>query len=158
MEYQPHLRLVQKTTLELHRSSNPASSALSHTAWFTPPTSLWLSPQAMPFAVLETRSRCQIPVAAVPLNGKSTALNTESADPQGQMAVGRSTERRLASTKLFRAPAASRSKCQLLNCTTLLRPRAAVTTCAWSPSDRLRYHKSGTTSPLRKKTAPCGTV
>ena len=48
----------------------------------------------MPFAVLETRSRCQIPVAAVPLNGKSTALNAESADPQGQMAVGRSTERR----------------------------------------------------------------
>ena len=48
----------------------------------------------MPFAVLGTRSHCQIPVAAVPLNGKSTALLTESADPQGQMAVGRSTERR----------------------------------------------------------------
>ena len=41
----------------------------------------------MPFAFLGTRSPCQIPVAAVPLNGKSTALLTESADPQGQMAV-----------------------------------------------------------------------
>ena len=51
-------------------------------------------PQPMPFAFLGTRSPCQIPVAAVPLNGKSTALLTESADPQGQMAVGRSTERR----------------------------------------------------------------
>ena len=94
MEFELHMRLVQKTTLELRRSSNPASSALSHATWLMPPTSLWLSPQPMPFAFLGTRSPCQIPVAAVPLNGKSTALLTESADPQGQMAVGRSTERR----------------------------------------------------------------
>jgi len=79
-----------------------------------PPTSLWLTLQALPCAVLETRSRCQIPVAAVPLNGKSTALNTESADPQGQMAVGRSTERRddlLLLTKLQQTPADSDLVC-----------------------------------------------
>ena len=54
MEFEPHMRLVQKTTLELRRSSNPASSALSHTAWLMPPTSLWLVSQAMPFAVSGT--------------------------------------------------------------------------------------------------------
>ena len=69
----------------------------------------------MPFAVLETRSRCQIPVAAVPLNGKSTALISESADPQGQMAVGRRTERRddlLLLNKLQQSPADLRGLCQ----------------------------------------------
>ena len=76
-----------------------------------PPTSLWLTLQALPCAVLETRSRCQIPVAAVPLNGKSTALLSEAANLQGQLTVGRSTERRddlLLLNKLYQTPVDSR--------------------------------------------------
>ncbi|QNJ03741.1 putative lipoprotein [Synechococcus sp. PROS-U-1] len=44
--------------------------------------------QALLCAVLSLRSSCQIPVAVVPLNGKSTTLISESDDLQGQSKVG----------------------------------------------------------------------